>query len=200
MPPPGKHESYNEKELVHLVAQGNTLAFEQLFRTYWDAIFSFAFLMMKNAELANDIAQDVFLDFWKEREKMVVVENVKGFLFNSVKFMVHKRLRRMKVEDAYKNYQAGRVDLVTDTGSSLQLKELQETLQEGISKLPPQQQRAFRLSREQGLNHDEISAEMGVSKKTVKDYIVRAIAFLRIHLDQYGNLPVYLLLWLLRKH
>lgn len=200
MPPPGKYDLHNEKALVLGVAQGDTLAFEQLFRTHWDAVFSFAFLMMKNADLADDIAQDVFLDFWKEREKMDVVENVKGFLLNSVKFAVHKRLRRMKVEEAYKNYQAGRIDLSAGGDGNLQLKELQETLREGISRLPPQQQRAFRLSREQGLSHEEISAEMGVSRKTVKDYIVRSIAFLRLYLGQYGDISIYLLLlWYSKK-
>jgi RNA polymerase sigma-70 factor (ECF subfamily) len=70
----------------------------------------------------------------------------------------------------------------------LSASQLQVTIQQGIAQLPPQQQRAFRLSREQGLNHDQIGQLIGVSKKTVKDYIVRSLAFLRQHLAQHIKL------------
>ncbi|UYQ95489.1 RNA polymerase sigma-70 factor [Chitinophaga horti] len=198
MPEPGNNELHNERELVQMIAAGDALAFETLFRHYWDPVFSFALVMMKDAGLADDIAQDVFVDFWKQREKMAAVLNVKAFLFNAVKFAVHKKLRRLKVEDAYLHYQSHRLQS-TDAEASMQLKELQQVLEEGIRLLPPQQQRAFRLSREQGLKHEEIGLQMGVSAKTVKDYIVRAIAFLRVHLGQYSRLPVILTIYWLTK-
>jgi RNA polymerase sigma-70 factor (family 1) len=192
---------HNERELVQMLAAGDTLAFEQLFRYYWDPVFSFAFVMMKDAQLADDIAQDVFVDCWKQREKMGDVQSLKGYLFNSVKFAVHKRLRRMKVEEAYLHYQAGRPAATDGTMAEVQLRDLQRLLEEGVSQLPPQQQRAFRLSREQGLKHEEIAEQMGVSPKSVKDYIVRAIAFLRIHLGRHIDLPIYLAIaWALKKY
>ena len=60
--------------------------------------------MLKSPEIACDITQDIFLSLWENRQKAAVIENIKGFLYNNVKFLVHKRLRRMKVEDAYSRY------------------------------------------------------------------------------------------------
>lgn len=180
-------ELHNEKTLLHLIAAGDEAAFDQLFRQYWDHVYSVALIMTKSPSMADDISQDVFLALLKSRTSLGEIENLKGFLYSHVKFNVHKRLRRIKIEEAYQQYLSNRIiqeDSVTDT--TINLRDLQSSLQKGIEQLPPQQKRAFQLSRERGLNHEQISDEMGVSKKTVKDYIVRSIAFLKQYLKKNG--------------
>ena len=101
----------------------------------------------------------------------------------------------MKVADAFAIYLRHHRPANTEVAeqeSMMGLKNLQESLQQGIAQLSPQQQRAFRLSREHGLTHDDISKLMGVSKKTVKDYIVRSLAFLRPLLDRYELLLIFM--------
>ena len=151
-------------------------------------VYSAALVMIKSSEMAGDIAQDVFLSLWENRQKAITIENIKGFLYNNVKFVVHKRLRRMKVEDAYVQYLAHKspsTAAANDLENLLAINQLQASIRSGIAQLPPQQQRAFKLSREHGLTHEQISELIGVSRKTVKDYIVRSIAFLRQHLAQH---------------
>jgi RNA polymerase sigma-70 factor (family 1) len=179
--------------LLKRLSEGDRAAFDQIFHTHWDLVYSAALVMVKSAEMAGDISQDVFLSLWENRHKAIVIENIQGFLYNNVKFLVHKRLRRMKVEDAYVQYLAYKSSVTATTPeqeNSFAAKQLQTSLQEGVAKLPPQQQRAFKLSREQGLSHEQISKIIGVSKSTVKDYIVRSIAYLRQHLTQYSRLVI----------
>jgi RNA polymerase sigma-70 factor (family 1) len=185
---------YDEKELLFRIASGDDQAFDLVFRLYWDHVFSVALLMTKSPDMADDIGQEVFFALLKDRTRLAGIENLKGFLYTSVKFLVHKRLRRLKVEEAYAQYNSGKFHYQSpfDTvDQAVDLKELQASLQKGIDKLPAQQRRAFQLSRELGLSHEQISIEMGVSKKTVKDYIVRAIAFLRAFLQQHGDVVAY---------
>jgi len=103
----------------------------------------------------------------------------------------------MKVEEAYTRYLKYRSPTAVDAhelDDLLTASELQNSIQLGISLLPPQQQRAFRLSRDHGLTHEQIGRLIGVSKKTVKDYIVRSIAFLRQHLAQHMRMLMTLIL------
>jgi len=161
-------------------------AFETMFRENWDMVYSISFAMAKSKTMAEDIAQDVFLSLWENRQKISGVQNVKAFLNTVIKFTVLKRLRRIKVEEAFKQYQAYRSFLNIEFANQedmLMLKHINNSIQKGISELPPQQQRVFKLSREQGLSHEEIGETIGVSKKTVKDYIVRSLAFLRQRLQ-----------------
>ncbi|HEY4290302.1 MAG TPA: sigma-70 family RNA polymerase sigma factor [Puia sp.] len=179
-----------DSHLLQRLSEGDQSAFDQLFHANYDMVFSAALVMLKSREIAGDITQDVFLSLWENRQNAVVIENIKGFLYNNVKFLVHKRLRRMKVEDAYTRYLKYKEATIAPRESEnlLSASQLQASIQQGIAQLPPQQQRAFRLSREQGLSHDQISQIIGVSRKTVKDYIVRSLAFLRQHLAQHLRL------------
>ena len=173
--------------LLKRLSDGDRDAFDVIFHENWDMVFSAALLMTKSQEIAGDIAQDVFLSLWEHRQKIVTVENIQGFLRNHVKFLVLKRLRRMKVEEAYRQYLAHKsslTNLAVEEDGKLIAKQLQSSIQQGVSQLPPRQQLAFRLSREQGLSHAQIGEVIGVDKRTVKDYIVRSIAFLRQHLDR----------------
>ena len=180
--------------LLQLLSEGDESAFDRLFHANWDHVYSAAFYMTKSSDLADDIAQETFLTLWRNRHAAAGIHNLKAFLYTSVKFQVHKLFRRMKVEDAFtiylRHHQSSNTE-IAEQESLLALKNLQESLQEGIAHLPPQQQRAFKLSREQGLTHDDISKLMGVSKKTVKDYIVRSLAFLRPILDRYELLLIF---------
>ena len=45
--------------------------------------------------------------------------------------------------------------------------------------MPPQRQRIFKMSREQGLSNDDIAIRLGISKKTVENNISIALKELR---------------------
>jgi len=45
--------------------------------------------------------------------------------------------------------------------------------------MPPQRQRIFKMSREQGLSNDDIAIRLGISKKTVENNITIALKELR---------------------
>jgi RNA polymerase sigma-70 factor (ECF subfamily) len=52
-----------------------------------------------------------------------------------------------------------------------------------IARLPPKCRRAFLLHRKSGLSTAAIGAQMGVTERMVRHYIVRAVAFCRAGLD-----------------
>ena len=45
--------------------------------------------------------------------------------------------------------------------------------------MPPQRQRIFKMSREQGLSNDDIAIRLGITKKTVENNITIALKELR---------------------
>lgn len=54
-------------------------------------------------------------------------------------------------------------------------------IDEAIQRLPSQQQSAWLLSRHEGLTYEEIAVKMGLSKKTVKNYIRIATDSMKVH-------------------
>ncbi|SDF56711.1 RNA polymerase sigma factor [Chitinophaga filiformis] len=185
---------YTDRTLLLRMAAGEEDAFNQLFNNYWDKVYSTALVLTKSNQIAEDIAQEVFLRMWQNRHKTDIIDNLDGFLFITARNLVYNKLSRLKLEAAYTNYLQHHFSLSEpDTETGTEFRQLQSILEEGMRQLPPQQQKAFRLSRENGLSHEEISHQMGVSRATVKDYIVRAIAFLRKYLQEHA-LGLFLLI------
>lgn len=184
---------HTDQMLLQEMAAGSDAAFCKLFDQYWDRVYTTALVITKSPQMAQDVAQEVFLQLWQYREKAAAIQKLDGFLFISARNLIFRKLNRLKMEDAYQYYLSCQfADDVRDAGSPAELKELQHIVETGISRLPPQQQRAFRLSRETGLSHEEISHHMGVSRAAVKDYIVRSIAFLRKYLREHALLSRFL--------
>lgn len=185
---------YTDQLLLQQMSTGSEEAFCRLFDHYWNRVYSSSLVLTKSPQMAQDIAQEVFLQLWQHREKAAEIQKLDGFLFISARNLIFKKMSRLKVEEAYQHYlsyqamaAAGEANIPTE------FKELQTIVEAGISQLPPQQQKAFRLSRERGLSHEEISHQMGVSRAAVKDYIVRSLAFLRKYLREHALLAITLL-------
>jgi len=59
---------------------------------------------------------------------------------------------------------------------------LEQDLQLIVNQLPYRCQEVYRLSREQQLTTKEISTRLGISQKTVKNHLTKALSFINRHL------------------
>lgn len=175
------HVLNNESELLHMLASGDQHAYKVIFEHYWDPVYSTALLLTKSPDLAEDIAQDIFTMVWEKRSGMAAVGKFEGFLFVAARNMIYTRLRKLASGDAYRQHilNCFREQDETWANGRAEFKELESTILEAIQQLPPQQQKAFKLSRFEGMRHEDIAITMGVSRITIKSYIVQAIATLR---------------------
>lgn len=178
----------NEKALLSRASQGDQEAFRLLFEQYWDRIYSTALLLSKSVEFAEDVTQDVFTQLWAQRSQMAEIDKLDGFLFVLARNRIYSGMRRETLGLTYRRYvrQHTPDESFTDNIKA-EFKETELRLYEAIRRMPPQQQRAFCLSRFEGLNHQEIAEKMHISQPAVKTYIVKSIAYLRKSLQQQAT-------------
>lgn len=179
--------------LLQSLATGNAAAYRLLFERHWDAIYSSALLLTKSPDLSEDITQDVFAMVWEKRAQLPGVDNLQAFLFVSARNKIYSRLRKLSSQDHYEQYlhQYFQETRHQSGEAAIYSRDLEQQLQRAVQQLPPQQQRAFRLSRFEGLDHEQIAHIMGVSRVTIKSYVVQALATLRKALSHY-TLPLLL--------
>jgi RNA polymerase sigma-70 factor (family 1) len=188
---------HNEKELVQKVAGGNEAAYKELFTHYWDQIYSTALMFTKSPEMSEDMAQEVFARIWVKREKLKDVVQFDAFLFITARNLIFDHLRQKVFTYEYGLYLTEYFkDPALSPYDSMELKEMEKIILQGINLLPPQQQTAFCLSRFKGLKHEEIALQMGISRESVKSHIVRAISSLRKHLGERAE-PLTLFVWIM---
>lgn len=169
-------DSVAEKELLLHVARGSEQAFRQLFMRYHQWLISHIFRLTGSMAQAEEVAQDVFLKLWMNREVLAGIHNFKPYLFvlsrnhavNVLKETIKERMRRQEWEKEHAPQPLNNEEEQTVTRYTL--------LDEAIDQLPPQQRKVYLLSRYEQLTYTEISGRMNISRETVKKYIQIAVA------------------------
>jgi RNA polymerase sigma-70 factor, ECF subfamily len=173
-------------QLAERISKSDKDAFDQLFRELYASLVRYAFSYLKDKSSASDITQDAFIKLWHKRETIDADLSIKAYLYKMVRNLSLNQLRNRSYEDVGLEL----VDLSAenslqfeseDDGTNHQL----ELLKQWIMKLPERQREAFRLSRYEGLDHEEIAEVMNVSKWTVNNHIVQAMKNIQSYYDDH---------------
>jgi RNA polymerase sigma-70 factor (ECF subfamily) len=69
----------------------------------------------------------------------------------------------------------------------IHFKETRDLVNKAVELLPAQQRMVFTLSRNEGLDHNQIAEKLGISKLTVKSHMTRALQTLRVFLQEHSD-------------
>ena len=178
--------SLPDDELVLLLKEGSEPALTALYLRYWDRLLTVATNRLDDPEEAEECVQDVFFRLWKRREDLQLSHSLATYLAVAVKYRVINAMDKLyrlrnRMEHSYADLAEYQVFSAEDY---LLEKELKEQIAESINKLPEKCRIVFKLSREQGLTHKQIAADLDISEKTVEAHISKAMKDIR------GNLAV----------
>ncbi|MTI33252.1 RNA polymerase sigma-70 factor [Xanthovirga aplysinae] len=179
----------NDKALLSYIQQGNEMALANLYDRYWDMLFISAYKVLKDEEACKDIVQELFISIW-ENDSIKEIENVKAYLYNSVRYRVLMVIRKGKVRD--KHLQTIRDLSANTTEDMLNFEEMNERIDSLIRELPDKCQQVFRMSRVDHLTNKEIAVKLNISIRTVETHISNGIKHLKTRMDSY-----MVLVWIL---
>ena len=187
-----------DKDFTELLRQGKELAFEKVFTTYYEALHAYAFTILGDKDMAEELVQEVFFTVWTKRDKLDIQSSLKAYLYKSVfnECMDHLKHRKHKaIHSSYVLHQAKTASFAEDADRRADLKDLEKKLQTALNDLPEQCRTIFQLSRFEGLKYQEIALHLGLSVKTVEAQMGKALKRLRISLAEFLPLLIFLL-WL----
>ena len=187
-----------DEGFIELLRQGNELAFEKVFTTYYEALHAYAFTILGDKAMAEELVQEVFFTVWAKKDKLDIQSSLKSYLYKSVfnKCLDHLKHRKHKtIHISYVLHQAKAFSSGEDGDRRSDLKDLEKKLQKALNDLPEQCRTIFQLSRFEGLKYQEIALHLGLSVKTVEAQMGKALKRLRISLAEFLPLLIFLL-WL----
>ena len=184
----------DERQILAAVAAGDERAFRVLVEAYWSRVYYNTLTLVKSPAVAQDLTQDIFLKIWLQREKLPEVENFKNYIYVVGRHQVIAALRKKIVETVGDDMAALREDMQAPD-LRLEGKEAYKMLMEGVERLTPQQKLIFKMSRMEGLSHEQIARQLGLSRNTVKVHMVIALNFLRGWLRDLGYLSLLFLFY-----
>ena len=166
-------------KLFRSLNQGDEQAFDLLYEHYWERLYSFAYKMIQDQELVEDIVQEVFFDLWNRRKQLSDIENPLAFLFQATKFQVYKILRNKNYESNYFRYLESAIDELYSPDEKIYAREKLHLVDRLVANLPEKRKKIFRLRYEDNLSTKEISLLLNISQKTVQNQISTVVNELR---------------------
>jgi RNA polymerase sigma-70 factor (ECF subfamily) len=177
----------SDKEI--LLLDDDNVAFRVLFERYWKVLYHNALMRLGSNEDAQDIVQEVFISFWRNKDAIETEGSYSFYLFGALKYAIIKHVYRKAGKGISLPLSVEYLDLSEGSASEqLEFKELQLVLADETSKLPARMQQIFRLSRDENLSLSEIAARFNISEQTVKNTITTALKRLRTRVRKYASL------------
>ncbi len=180
------------------LAAHDATALRELFDALYEPLWRSVMRLVGDDAIARDLAQDAFVRIWDRRDTLDPSLSIKALLYRTVRNLALNHLRdeqtrRHLLEDPESASVSARPRAPASADMQLEANELAVRLNQFIAELPPRQQEALRLSRFDGLSHQEIADVMGCAPRTVNNHLVRALEQLRSRLTTLGTLVASLL-------
>jgi len=155
----------------------NHEAFKQLFREYFQDIAYYSSKILKDTDIAEDIAQEVFIRLWEKENHFENHLALKSYLYLSARnsCLNHIKHHNIVVEHAQNLVQEEADEQTWDT---IVESEIISLLSDYIRHLPGECAKIMELVM-QGYNSTEISTLTGASSSTVRTQKQRGISLLK---------------------
>jgi RNA polymerase sigma-70 factor (ECF subfamily) len=198
----------NIKVLSNEIKQGNSTAFEFLFKNYYPRLYGYAFRFIPDTDTVDDIVQECFIKLW-EKHQNLNSESITSLLFAMVRNGCLNYLKHKDIEEKYQLEYLAKIgdeerlyysDFAFDPEHKLLYDELQEQTKFVINNLPARCRQVFIMSRLKGMKNKEIATELQISTTAVEKHISKAIRIFADHFKNNYPVDVYIiaLAWLIR--
>lgn len=182
----------NERELIARLQKRDEAAFEELIRQYEKKVYTLCFRMCGNSEDAEEAAQDAFLALWRGIDRFRQESSLSTWIYRLATNACIDTLRRRKKQSGSVSLDdeelfVDAVDTSPQPQETVEHREAQKLLQEGLSSLPEEYRKVLILREIEGLSYTEIAESASIELGTVKSRISRGRSLLRNFLSGNGN-------------
>jgi RNA polymerase sigma-70 factor (ECF subfamily) len=163
-----RHQADEERDLAARAGQGDHAAFAVLFERYKAGIYRFCLYMLDDAASADDIYQEVFINFYRACREGKEMTNVRGYLMTAARtrcLNALKSARRLSSLEDHDDESFEPDETLSDTA---------EHLRDALQRIPAQYREVFLLFELEGYSYHEIGEQLGITHDVIKNRIYRA--------------------------
>ena len=174
-----------DQQLWKGIRESDEQFFTILFERYHRTLYNYGSKLTSNSAVVEDAVQDVFIDVWRLRHNLSDnIISVKFYLYRAIRRRIHlahekfpltEEITSMHDHEFPVNLSNTETSLIEHESSSLRSTKIRKLL----SELPERQIEALTLRYFDDFAIDEIALIMGVSEKSVRNFIYKALTSLR---------------------
>jgi RNA polymerase sigma-70 factor (ECF subfamily) len=176
--------THDDPTRVERTAESHDTLIARLYREHNQALIRFLRTRVESEQEAQDVAQEAYVRMLK-LDTQGAVSYLSAYLFRTAANIAIDRVRRGHKGQQIRQALAQTAGPIYEPAPDEQLASQQELelIARSLEELPPKCRQAFYLHRVQEMTLDEIAHELGVTKRMVHHYLLRAIMHCRSRLD-----------------
>ena len=178
----------DDAKLMERVRDGDEAAFDALMNRYKKPVLNFIYRMVRDASVAEELAQEVFVKIYMARHRYRATAKFSTWLFKVATTTTLKHIRKHSRivrqseldsgEGAERYYCLG-VDERPDALAVVEQRELMQLVRQALAELPEKEQLAISLRKYENFSYREIADIMRCSVGAIKTHIHRGKLRLR---------------------
>ncbi|ODS82650.1 MAG: hypothetical protein ABS46_08365 [Cytophagaceae bacterium SCN 52-12] len=178
-----------EADTLIAVADGDRNAFARLFYRYHQELGEYVYRLTKSRTISEEIVQDAFMKVWVNRSVLPGIRSFRAYLFTITRNHAFNTLRDESRKAFLSEELSQDLFLVEDTDHTAEDEELYGIVEKAVARLPRQQQKVWRMNKEEGLPYQQIADKLQLSRETVKRHIALAMAsvlrYVKVHRNTF---------------
>ncbi|WP_313263506.1 sigma-70 family RNA polymerase sigma factor [Sphingobacterium sp.] len=194
-------KTLSDQELVELVQmKDHKAAFSELYNRYWEPLINHAGKRMGSLAMAEEIVQDVFVDFYLRRKEITFRHSLAAYLKTAIKFQVFKTYRAQQVQDKYIQT-AAHIGYTApiQPDNILEAKQIHAEIIQITEKMPATCKEVFLLSRFEKRSNQDIADQLNISVAMVRKHITKSMKIMRTEIKEH-QMDIFYLVLLLYTH
>lgn len=159
-------QQQTDEALVARFCRGDVDAFGRLYQRHRHGLYGYALSLWGESAAAADLVQEMWLKFFEDADKLSDAENVRAYLYRSLRNRTLDEFRRRGTErKALSNMDKPVLVKARDTVAS---REEAERLNEALERLPDDQREVILLRIYSGMKFNEVADVLQTPLKTVE--------------------------------
>lgn len=166
---------------------GDIQEFERLFNRYYEPLCQHANIILKDMDTAEDLVQEFFYNFWKNRKSLGIKISLNAYLNqsirnNSLHYLQHLSVRKTYEQNIISEYQQ---TMPVEKQENVEIKELNTLINRTLQQMPERCSVIFKMNRFEGKKYREIAEILSISVKTVEADMGKALQLFRKTLKEF---------------
>lgn len=182
--------TYSDSQLIKLATKENgdrNIAFLEIYKRYSRSLFTYCRHKFYNIDLAKEVFEQTFVDFFNAIKSGKKVENIQAYMFgivrNALANYIREKGRKTGIEiidcdistiNIHDKKNGASLNMQNDAEREIEQKEMINLIEDAVELLEDKEKEYYKLNKFGGMSAVKISEAFGDNPNSVKSIIYRA--------------------------
>ena len=161
--------------VVSALRDGDHAAYKTVYIHYRKPVERFVLKLTGQQDTAADLAQEIFLNLWEQRERLDPSKNIGAYLYRIARNKVISSIYNKK--ELTERYSDAYEETILDSRGAIDDMEATETqllVDIAVANMPKQRREVYNLYINKGYSNEEIARELNITPQNAKQHLFLA--------------------------